>query len=259
MSAPVEAMFRLDGKVVLVTGASSGLGRHFALLLARAGAAVAIAARRADKLRELAGEIEALGGRVAAVDMDVTDAASIRAAFDQVAARLGCPDVIVNNAGVTITRPLLEQTEEDWDSVMDTNLKGGWLVAQEGARRMVAAGKGGSIVNVASILGQRVAGGVAPYAISKAGVVQATRALALELARHGIRANAMLPGYIVTDLNREFLASEAGERLRARVPSRRFGQLDDLSGPLLLLASDAGRHMSGAVLAVDGAHLTSSL
>ncbi|HEX8603412.1 MAG TPA: SDR family NAD(P)-dependent oxidoreductase [Pseudoduganella sp.] len=259
MSAPVEAMFRLDGKVALVTGASSGLGRHFALLLARAGAAVAIAARRAGKLRELAGEIEALGGRVAAVDMDVTDAASIKAAFDQLATNLGCPDVIVNNAGVTITRPLLQQTEEDWDSVMDTNLKGGWLVAQESARRMLAAGKGGSIVNVASILGKRVAGGVAPYAISKAGVVQATQALALELARHGIRANALLPGYIVTDLNREFLASEAGERLRARVPSRRFGQLDDLSGPLLLLASDAGRHMSGAVLAVDGAHLTSSL
>lgn len=259
MSAPVEAMFRLDGKVALVTGASSGLGRHFALLLARAGAAVAIAARRADKLQELAGEIEALGGRVVAVDLDVTDSATIPAAFDRITAALGCPDVVVNNAGVTITKPLLQQSEDDWDSVMNTNLKGGWLVAQEGARRMVEASKGGSLVNVASILGQRVAGGVAPYAISKAGVVHATQALALELARYGIRANALLPGYIVTDLNRDFLASEAGEKLRARVPSRRFGQLDDLSGPLLLLASDAGRHISGAALAVDGAHLASSL
>ena len=255
----VESIFRLDGKVVLVTGASSGLGRHFALLLARAGASVAIAARRIDKLRELAGDIEALGVRTQAVGMDVTDAASIAGAFDELAAGVGCPDVVVNNAGVTITKPLLQQSEADWDSVMGTNLKGGWLVAQEAARRMVAAGKGGSLVNVASILGERVAGGVAPYAISKAGVVQATKALALELARYNIRANALLPGYIVTDLNRDFLGSEAGQKLRARIPSRRFGELDDLSGPMLLLASDAGQHMSGAVLVVDGGHLTSSL
>lgn len=259
MSAGVEAMFRLDGRVALVTGASSGLGRHFALLLARAGASVAIAARRADKLGALAAQIEALGVRVQAVNLDVTAGASIAAAFDAVCAGLGCPDVVVNNAGVTITKPLLQQTEADWDSVLDTNLKGGWLVAQEAARRMVAAGKGGSLINVASILGQRVAGGVAPYAVSKAGLVQATRALALELARYGIRANALLPGYIVTDLNREFLHGEDGQKLRARIPSRRFGELDDLSGPLLLLASDAGRHMSGATLAVDGGHLVSSL
>ncbi|MES2258487.1 MAG: SDR family oxidoreductase [Pseudomonadota bacterium] len=259
MSAAVESMFRLDGKLALVTGASSGLGRHFALLLARAGANVAIAARRADKLLELAADIEALGVRAQAVAMDVTDSATISRAFAELGDGLGCPDVVINNAGVTITRPLLQQTESDWDDVMDTNLKGGWLVAQEAARRMVAAGKGGSLVNVASILGERVAGGVAPYAISKAGVVQATKALALELARYNIRANALLPGYIVTDLNRDFLASEAGDKLRSRVPSRKFGEMDDLSGPMLLLASDAGRHMSGAVLAVDGGHLTSSL
>ncbi|WP_075790838.1 SDR family NAD(P)-dependent oxidoreductase [Massilia putida] len=255
----VDSIFRLDGKIALVTGASSGLGRHFALLLARAGAAVAIAARRADKLHDLARELEALGARAQAVDLDVTDAASVVAAFDRLCGTLGCPDVIVNNAGVTVTKPLLQQTEADWDSVIDTNLKGGWLVAQEGARRMVAAGKTGCLVNVASILGERVAGGVAPYAISKAGVVQATRAQALELARHGIRANALLPGYIVTDLNRDFLESAAGDKLRARIPTRKFGQLHDLDGPLLLLASDAGRHMSGAAIAVDGGHLTSSL
>ena len=220
MSADALRRFRLDGRVVLVTGASSGLGTHFAQLLASVGARVAVAARRADKLQAVVDGITAAGGQA---------------------------------------RPLLEQTEEDFDQVLDTNLKGCWLVATEAARRMVAAGKGGSIVNVASILGERVAGGVAPYAISKAGVVQATKAMALELARHRIRVNALLPGYVVTDLNRDFLTSEAGDKLRSRIPSRRFGELTDLDGPLLLLASDAGAAMSGATVAVDGAHLVSSL
>ena len=220
MSADDLSRFRLDGRVVLVTGASSGLGTHFAQLLASVGARVAVAARRADKLQAVVDGITAAGGQA---------------------------------------RPLLEQTEEDFDQVLDTNLKGCWLVATEAARRMVAAGQGGSIVNVASILGERVAGGVAPYAISKAGVVQATKAMALELARHRIRVNALLPGYVVTDLNRDFLTSEAGEKLRARIPSRRFNELEDLDGPLLLLASAAGAGMSGATLAVDGAHRVSSL
>ena len=220
MSTAVLNQFRLDGRVVLVTGASSGLGTHFAQLLASVGARVAVAARRADKLQAVVDGITAAGGQA---------------------------------------RPLLEQTEEDFDQVLDTNLKGCWLVATEAARRMVAAGQGGSIVNVASILGERVAGGVAPYAISKAGVVQATKAMALELARHRIRVNALLPGYVVTDLNRDFLTSEAGDKLRSRIPSRRFGEMTDLDGPLLLLASDAGAAMSGATVAVDGAHLVSSL
>lgn len=251
--------FRLDGSIALVTGASSGLGRHFARLLADVGAQVLVAARRADKLAELVGEIGAAGGKAHALQLSVTDPTSVAAAFDEAARVAGVPDVIVNNAGVTVTKSLLEQYEADWDSVMDTNLKGGWLVATEGARRMVAAGKGGVIVNVASILGERVAGGVAPYAISKAGLVQATKAMALELARYGIRANALLPGYIATDLNRDFLASPAGEKLRSRIPSRCFGELTDLDGPMLLLASDAGRHLSGACLVVDGGHLVSSL
>ena len=250
--------FRLDGRIVLVTGASSGLGTHFAHLLAGAGARVAVAARRADKLHALVDGIAAAGGEARALSLDVTDSASVRNCFDELAS-WGAPDVVVNNAGITVTRPLLEQTEDDFDSVIETNLKGCWLVATEAARRMVAAGRGGSIVNIASILGERVAGGVAPYAISKAGVVQTTKAMALELARYRIRVNALLPGYVVTDLNRDFLTSEAGDKLRSRIPSRRFGELSDLDGPLLLLASDAGAAMSGSTLAVDGAHLVSSL
>lgn len=250
--------FRLDGRVVLVTGASSGLGTHFAQLLASVGARVAVAARRADKLQSVVDGIAAAGGQARALSLDVSDAASVRACFDELAS-WGAPDVVINNAGVTVTRPLLEHTEADFDQVLDTNLKGCWLVATEAARRMVAAGQGGSIVNVASILGERVAGGVAPYAISKAGVIQATKAMALELARHRIRVNALLPGYVVTDLNRDFLTSEPGDKLRSRIPSRRFGEMTDLDGPLLLLASDAGAAMSGATLAVDGAHLVNSL
>jgi len=258
VSAPLIERLRLDGRIVLVTGASSGLGSHFGQLLAGLGARVALAARRIDKLQPLAERITAAGGQARALALDVTDAASVRACLDDLTS-WGVPDVLVNNAGVTVTRPLLEQTEADFDSVMGTNLKGNWLVATETARRMVAAGKGGSIINVASILGERVAGGVAPYSISKAGVIQATKAMALELARHRIRVNALLPGYVVTDLNREFLESEAGQKLRARIPSRRFGEMSDLDGPLLLLASDAGAAMSGATIAVDGAHLVSSL
>jgi NAD(P)-dependent dehydrogenase (short-subunit alcohol dehydrogenase family) len=259
MTTTLFDIFRLDGSKALVTGASSGLGRHFALTLAQAGAEIVVAARRADKLAALVAEIEALDRRAHAVSLDVTSEASVRAAFDSIEKTTGVVDVIVNNAGVTATKAVLQQTEADWDSVIDTNLKGAWLVAQEAARRLVAAKRGGSIINVASILGERVAGGVAPYAISKAGLVQATKALALELARYDIRVNAIEPGYVITDINRDFLASEAGEKLRMRIPTRRFGEMTHLDGPLLLLASRAGAHMTGAALAVDGGHLVSSL
>lgn len=258
MNADPISRFRLDGRIALVTGASSGLGAHFARLLARAGARVALASRRMEKLEPLVGLIAADGGSARALTLDVTDAHSVQSCFDELAS-WGAPDILVNNAGVTVTRPLLQQTEADFDNVLETNLKGVWLVATEGARRMVAAGVGGSIINVASILGMRVAGGVASYAISKAGVVHATKAMALELARHRIRVNALLPGYIATEINSDFLASEAGQKLQARIPARRFGELSDLDGPLLLLASDAGSAMSGAMLAVDNGHLVSSL
>ena len=255
----LSGLMDLTGKVALVTGASSGLGCHFAKVLARAGAEVIVTARRADKLRDTVVAIEAAGGKAEAVEIDVTNAASITAAFKRATELAGVPDIIVNNAGQTVTKPLLQQTEQDWDQVIDPNLKGCWLVATEGARCMVTAGKPGSIINIASILGERVGGGVAPYAISKAGVIQATKAMALELARYNIRVNALLPGYVVTDLNREFLQSGLGDKLRMRIPSRRFSELDDLNGPLLLVASDAGKAMSGACIAVDGGHLVSGL
>ena len=257
MSSAIDK-FSLKGKLVLVTGASSGLGTHFAQLLASCGAKVAVAARRADKLQSVVDGITQAGGEARAFSLDVSNAQSVKGCFDTIA-EWAVPDVIVNNAGVTVTRALLDQTEEDFDSVIDTNLKGNWLVATEGARRMVAAKKGGAIVNVASILGEREGGGVAPYAISKAGVIQATKAMALELARYGIRVNALLPGYVITDLNRDFLTSELGDKLRMRIPSRKFSELSDLDGPLLLLTSDAGAAMSGSTVAVDGAHLVSGL
>ena len=247
--------FRLDGKRALITGASSGFGAHFAHLLSAAGAEVILAARRADKLAELQQSLQEQGYKASAIGMDVSSRDSVSAAFDQV----GACDIVINNAGITVSRALLDQTEEDWDSVIDTNLKGCWLVATEAARRLRAAEQPGVIVNVASILGERVAAGVAPYAISKAAVIQATKVMALELARYQIRVNALLPGYVVTDLNRDFLKSEAGEKLRSRIPTRRFGDITDLDGPLLLLCSAAGTGMTGSCLTVDHGHLLSSL
>jgi NAD(P)-dependent dehydrogenase (short-subunit alcohol dehydrogenase family) len=303
-----DALFSLAGRTALVTGASSGLGRRFAEVLAKAGASVALAARRKDKLDQAAAEIEesimrsardaslssgrppagpggppgahapesndpaALqapglsfgrlvppGARVVAVPMDVSDIKSIAAGFAAAEAALGTLTVLINNAGIAATGPALETTEAEWDRVMDVNLKGAFFVATEAARRMVRANKEGAIVNVASIAGIRVAGGIAPYAVAKAGLDHLTRTLAQEWARFGIRVNALAPGYIATELNREFLASEAGESVRKRIPMRRFGEASDLDGALLLLASEAGRFMTGATVVVDGGHLASAL
>lgn len=253
-------LFRLDGHRVLVTGASSGLGRYFAHTLAKAGAAVALAARSADKLADGAAEIRGIGGKAIAVTLDVTDAASVREAVARTESELGPITTLVNNAGVVAGKPLFEHDENDWDRVMDTNLKGAWLVAQEVARRMVAHAQGGTIINIASILGLRVVGGGLPeYSASKAGLIHLTKVLALELARYNIRVNAIAPGYIQTDLNREYLQSQAGQALIRRIPQRRPGEPSDLDGVLLLLASDASRYITGAVIPVDGGHLVSSL
>lgn len=251
--------FSLVGHAAIVTGASGGLGRHFALTLARAGAKVALAARRLDALAELAREIADFDGRAIPVSLDVTDPASVRRAVAAAETELGPITVLVNNSGITVFKELFAHDESDWDRVIDTNLKGAWLMAQETARHMKDHGRGGSIVNIVSILGLRPTIGVPAYLASKVGLIHLTHGLALELARHKIRVNALAPGYFSTDINREFLEGAAGEALKKRIPQRRFGQLEDLDGALLLLASDAGRYMTGAVIPIDGGHLVSSV
>jgi NAD(P)-dependent dehydrogenase (short-subunit alcohol dehydrogenase family) len=250
---------RLDGRVALVTGASSGLGRHFARTLAAHGAAVAVAARRTDRLAAVVDELVSAGGRAAAVPLDVTDAASIDGALDAAAAALGTVDVLVNNAGISVPRPALELPVADWDAVVGTNLRGAWLVAQVFARRLVAAARPGRIVNVASIVGFRTIGHLAPYAAAKAGLLHLTRVLALEWARHGIQVNAIAPGYVETEMNRDFWTTPAGKAVIARIPQRRLGRPEDLDGALLLLASDASAFMTGSVVTVDGGHAVASL
>ena len=248
--------FDLSGKVALVTGASQGLGRRFARVLAEHGAAVGLAARQVAKLEALQREIEAAGGRAASVALDVTDHAGIEHALEQLEASLGPLDVLINNAGVAVSKGVLEQTEADWDQVVGTNLKGAFFVAQAVARRMAAQQPKptwcGSIVNLGSVLSLDVVGHLAPYAASKGGLWQLTRAMALELARHKVRVNALAPGYIATEINRDFLATEPGQRMLKKIPQRRFGAPEDLDGALLLLASDASRYMTGSIIVVDG-------
>ncbi len=255
----MAALFGLNARHALVTGASSGLGRHFAGVLAAAGAKVTVAARRETALAQTVTSIRDAGAQAHAVRMDVTNASSVEQAFAQAETEFGPVTILINNAGVTMTRPALDVEENDWSGVIDTNLKGTWLVARHAARRMIHHAASGSIVNIASILGLRVAGGVASYAVSKAAVVQMTKALALEWARYGIRVNALAPGYIETDLNDAFFSSDAGKALIRRIPQRRLGEARELDGPLLLLASDAGSYMTGSIIAVDGGHLVSGL
>jgi 3-oxoacyl-[acyl-carrier protein] reductase len=244
-------LFDLRGRVALVTGASQGLGRRFARVLAGHGAAVGLAARQVEKLEDLREAIAAAGGRAACVALDVTDTAAIERALDQVENALGPVEILVNNAGVAVSKGVLEQTEADWDRVVGTNLKGAFFTAQAIAKRMVGRG-GGAIVNIASVLALDVVGHLAPYAAAKGGLWQLTRSMALELARHGVRVNALAPGYIETEINRDFLATEPGERMKTRIPQRRFGTPEDLDGALLLLASDASRYMTGSIIVIDG-------
>lgn len=251
--------FDLSDRPALVTGASGGLGAHFARTLACHGAPVVLAARRIDRLHALAGDIEADGGRVLAVPMDVTDAQSVTQAFASAEQAFGPVRVLINNSGIATPRSAIETSEQDWDRVLDTNLKGAFLASREAARRLIAAGESGSIINIASILGFRVSAGLASYAASKAGLKQLTCALALEFARSRVRVNAIAPGYIETDMNREFFASEAGLAMIRRIPQRRLGQPKDLDGALLLLASDASDFITGSTLVVDGGHLVSGL
>ncbi len=253
----IAGLFSLQGRRAHVTGAAGVLGAHFARGLHGAGAAVALGARRGEAVAALAAE---LGPRAAAVPLDVADAAGIAAAFDAVEAALGGPcDILVNNAGIAVTKPFLQQEAADWDAVMAVNLRGCFLAGQEAARRMAAAKLPGAIVNIASVLGERVIPGVAGYTAAKAGLLQLTRQMAVELARFGIRVNAIAPGYVATHINRDYFASEPGQAMIRRIPQRRLGSPDDLTGPLLLLASAAGAHMTGATVTVDGGHSVNPL
>jgi NAD(P)-dependent dehydrogenase (short-subunit alcohol dehydrogenase family) len=255
----MSTIFDLGGKVALVTGASGGLGLHFARTLSGAGAKVALAARRREQLEANVASIASAGGEAMAVAMDVTDPQSVERAIAEIAESLGPATIVVNNSGIAVPGTALDVDPDGWDRVMDTNVKGAWLVSRAAAKRMIEAKLEGSIVNIASILGFRVAGQVAPYATSKAGLLHLTRALAFEWARHRIRVNAIAPGYIETDINREFFASDAGKALLARIPQRRLGRPENLDGALLLLASDASAYMTGSAIVVDGGHLQSTL
>jgi 3-oxoacyl-[acyl-carrier protein] reductase len=248
-------IFDLGKETILVTGASQGLGRQFARVLAERGAGIVLAARQTDKLKGLEQEIKDKGGRAVAVRLDVTEIGTMAAAIDAGEAALGPVTVLINNAGIAIDKFAVDQTEADWDAVIGANLKGAYFLATEVARRMIARQQGGNIVNVASVLGQSVMKMLSPYAISKAGIIQATKALALELASSNIRVNALAPGYIDTDINRGLWSTPAGEKLIKAIPQRRIGHESDLDGAILLLASQASRYMTGSVVTVDGGFL----
>ena len=246
--------FDISREVVLVTGASSGIGRHFAQVLAAAGAKVAAAARRVDRLSELARDIESRDGTCLPIACDVTKQDSIREAIANVEDRLGPLSVLVNNAGVVVSKPLFEHSEADWDHVVDTNLKGAWLSARDFAHHLVERKRPGRIINIASVLGFRTIGQVPAYCAAKAGLIHLTHVLAMELARHRILVNALAPGYVETDFNREFFKTEAGQRLISRIPLKRIAQSEDLDGALLFLVSPASAYVTGAVISVDGGH-----
>ena len=251
----MPGLFDVSKEIILVTGASQGLGRQFARVLSAHGAAVALAARQTAKLKRLEDEIRGQGGRAVAVRMDVTDTASIAKAIDSAEAALGPVSVLINNAGIAIEKLAIDQTEADWDSVINANLKGAYFAATEMARRMIARKQEGNIVNIASVLGFGVMKFLSPYAISKAGIIQATKAMALELAGNRIRVNALAPGYIDTEMNHDFWSTPSGEKLTKRIPQRRVGAESDLDGAIILLASNASRYMTGSVVTVDGGFL----
>ncbi len=250
-----RALFNLTGRVALVTGASSGLGVRFAHVLAAEGASVVLVARRAERLSAVQTAIERAGGRAIAVAADVLDRAAMTQAFEQAEHAFGCVTILVNNAGVAHGSRAVELPEEEWRRVIGTNLDAVFFWAQEAAWRMLAAGEPGAIINIASVLGLGVAKGTVAYAVAKSGVIQLTKALGLELAFKGIRVNAIAPGWFVTDLNRDYLTGAQGAALKREIPAGRFGEEGDLDGAILLLASDAGRYMTGATIVVDGGQI----
>lgn len=246
-------LFSLEGKIALVTGASSGIGNCVAKGLANAGATIVAAARRTDRLQQLVADIEAAGGKAIAVAMDVTDRDSVNAAYDQAEAALGAIDIIVNNAGVADAKGFLKVDDESRDFVMGTNFNGVWNVAQEGARRLVDAERAGSIINIASVLGLAAKPGQTAYCASKGAVIQLTRSMALDLMKHNIRVNAIAPGWFKTEINEDYFNSPPGEAYIKQMPARRLGTVEELVGPIIMLASDAGSFMNATVIPVDGA------
>jgi len=248
----VTTEFDMSGKVAMVTGASSGFGVHFAKIIAARGAKVVVAARRVERLEALVAEIKADGGEALAVAMDVTDSASIIAAFDQAEAAFGTVTMLANNAGVAQVSSALKIGEDDWDRMIDTNLKGVWIAGQQAAKRMIAAGVSGSIVNTASILGLRVAFGQSSYSASKAAVIQLTKSMALEWAGKGVRVNALCPGYFLTEMTAAAFDSPEAQAYLNSSPAGRPGDMDEMTAPFLLLASDAGSYLHGIALPVDG-------
>lgn len=250
----IEIPYRLDGQVAFITGASKGLGRHFACTLAKAGATIAVCGRSYDLLQELNDEISKNGGHAKAFTLDVTSSENVAEVVESATKTLGPIDILVNNAGIAVVKPAFEISEQDWDIVIDTNLKGVWLVARTVAKAMLQSGRGGKIINISSIASTTVLGRASSYGASKAGVTQLTRALAVEWARHGIQVNAIAPGYILTDMNEAFFASSSGDKVVERIPQRRIGKPEDLDGALMLLASDASGFMTGSTILVDGGH-----
>jgi NAD(P)-dependent dehydrogenase (short-subunit alcohol dehydrogenase family) len=259
MNTAIFSSLDLSGEVALVTGASSGLGAHFATVLAQAGATVVAAARRVDRLERLVADISEAGGKAIAVAMDVNDAGSVVAAFDHVEASVGTVTILVNNAGVADPSRFVDSTEQKWDFTVDTNLKAVWRLSRDASERMIKAGVTGSIINIASILGLQPSANNALYATAKAGVIQLTKNSAQELWRHNIRVNALCPGYFETEINADFFHSEKGSQYLNKIPPRRLGNMDELTMPLLMLASQAGSFITGVALPVDGGHLLQSL
>lgn len=255
----MAGLFNISGRVALVTGASSGIGYSMAKMLALNGVKVAVAARRLDRLESLVEEIREGSGTAIPVELDVMNLSSIYSAVDSVEKSLGPIQILVNNAGVAVSSKAINHSVDEFDAVLGTNLRGPWILAKETAKQMIRTNTKGSIINITSLLGVGVTSDLSSYCASKAGLNHVTKALALEWARHGIRVNAIAPGYIQTDINKDFFKTPAGDRMIARVPQRRIGHTSDLEGPLLLLASDASAFMTGVVLPVDGGHLCASL
>ncbi len=249
----------LEGRVALVTGASSGLGAQFARTLAQAGACVVLAGRRIERLKDLRAEIEGNGGDAHVVQLDVTDVASIKAAVAHAETEVGTLDILINNSGVSTTQRLTDVTENDYDFVMDTNTRGAFFVAQEVGKRMLARARGaapgsfvgGRIVNVASMAGLRVLSQIGVYAMSKAAVIHMTRAMALEWGKYGINVNAICPGYIDTEINHHHWGTEQGKKLIDLLPRKRVGQPQDLDTALLMLCANESHFINGAVIQAD--------